>query len=132
MFRQQQARLGGTDTYAGALEEHRPRLPFQRGDVLADSRRRVGHLPGRGGHRSGLHHGVQTAETTQIQHGANRTVATCGDNADIDAIIGVLRDAFEAERVDCRYLTRGVPPELETRRFEEFEPGSASHASYDM
>jgi len=57
---------------------------------------------------------------------------TCGDTVDMEAIIGVLRDAFEADRVDCRYLTRGVPPELETRRFEEFEPGSASHASYDM
>jgi S-adenosylmethionine decarboxylase proenzyme len=67
---------------------------------------------------------------------------TCGDNADIEAIIGVLRDAFEAEHVDCRYLDRGVPPELEAReleppepeprRFEEFEPGSASHAAYDV
>jgi len=57
---------------------------------------------------------------------------TCGDAVDMEAIIGVLRDAFEAEQVECRYLTRGVPPELATRRFEEFEPGSASHASYDM
>jgi spermidine synthase len=57
---------------------------------------------------------------------------TCGDNADIEAIVGVLRDAFEADRVDTRYLTRGVPAELEPRRFEEFEPGSASHAAYDV
>ena len=57
---------------------------------------------------------------------------TCGDAVDMEAIIGVLRDAFEAEQVECRYLTRGVPPELALRRFEELEPGSASHASYDM
>ena len=57
---------------------------------------------------------------------------TCGETADMDAIIGVLRDAFEAEHVDCRYLDRGIPPELEPRRFEEFEPGSASHAAYDV
>ncbi len=56
---------------------------------------------------------------------------TCGESADMDAIIGVLRDAFEAERVDCRLLTRGVP-DHETDRFEEFEPGSASHAAYDV
>jgi spermidine synthase len=49
----------------------------------------------------------------------------------MDAIIDVLRDTFEAERVDARYLTRGVPPEI-AKRFEEYEPGSASHASYDM
>ena len=57
---------------------------------------------------------------------------TCGDGADVEAIIGVLRAAFAAERVETRYLTRGVPPELEAKRFEEFEPGSASHASYDV
>jgi spermidine synthase len=57
---------------------------------------------------------------------------TCGDTADMEAIIGVLRDAFEADRVDCRYLTRGVPPELTNRRFEEYEPGAASHAAYDV
>ncbi len=57
---------------------------------------------------------------------------TCGDSADIEAIVGVLRDAFAAERVDVRYLTRGVPSGLEPRRFEEFEPGSASHAAYDV
>ena len=55
---------------------------------------------------------------------------TCGDSADLDAIIDVLRDAFAAERVDRRVLARGVP--AETKRFEEFEPGSASHASYDV
>ena len=59
-------------------------------------------------------------------------VFTCGSNVDIDAIITVLRDAFDADHVDTRYLERGVPPELADRRFEEFEPGSASHASYDM
>ena len=57
---------------------------------------------------------------------------TCGDGADVEAIIGVLREAFAAERVDTRYLTRGVPAELEPVRFEEFEPGSASHAAYDV
>ncbi len=57
---------------------------------------------------------------------------TCGAHVDMDAIIGVLRDAFEADHVDVRFLERGVPPELAARRFEEFEPGSASHASYDM
>jgi spermidine synthase len=57
---------------------------------------------------------------------------TCGDTADMDAIIDVLRDAFEAEQVDVRYLTRGVPPELAGRRFEESEPGAASHAAYDV
>ena len=57
---------------------------------------------------------------------------TCGDNVDLEAIIGVLRDAFEADQVDTRFLRRGVPPELTARRFEEYEPGSASHASYDM
>jgi spermidine synthase len=56
---------------------------------------------------------------------------TCGENADIDAIIDVLRDAFAAERADVRFLTRGVPPEL-ARRFEEDEPGAASHAAYDV
>jgi spermidine synthase len=57
---------------------------------------------------------------------------TCGDEADVDGIIGVLRDAFEAERVDCRFLARGVPPEQADRRFEEYEPGAASHAAYDV
>ncbi len=57
---------------------------------------------------------------------------TCGAHVDMEAIIGVLRDAFEAEHVDVRFLQRGVPRELADRRFEEFEPGSASHASYDM
>ncbi|MDP9333855.1 MAG: polyamine aminopropyltransferase [Actinomycetota bacterium] len=57
---------------------------------------------------------------------------TCGQHVDMEAIIGVLRDSFEADQVDLRFLRRGVPPELTTRRFEEFEPGSASHASYDM
>jgi spermidine synthase len=56
---------------------------------------------------------------------------TCGENADIDAIIDVLREAFAAERADVRFLTRGVPPEL-ARRFEEDEPGAASHAAYDV
>ncbi|HTL87060.1 MAG TPA: polyamine aminopropyltransferase [Acidimicrobiia bacterium] len=56
---------------------------------------------------------------------------TCGDSADVEAIIGVLRDAFEAEHVDVRYLTRGVPADSD-RRFEEYEPGAASHASYDV
>jgi spermidine synthase len=56
---------------------------------------------------------------------------TCGDSVDMDDIVDVLRDAFEAERVDARYLTRGVRPEM-AKRFEEYEPGSASHASYDM
>jgi spermidine synthase len=56
---------------------------------------------------------------------------TCGESVDMDAIVDVLRDTFEAERVDARYLTRGVPPEV-AQRFEEYEPGSASHASYDM
>jgi spermidine synthase len=51
---------------------------------------------------------------------------TCGDNADVDAIIEVLKDAFSAERVDLRFITRGVP------RFEEDEPGAASHAAYDV
>jgi spermidine synthase len=57
---------------------------------------------------------------------------TCGESADIEAIIGVLRDAFEAERVECQYLTRGVAPDPDERRFEEYEPGAASHASYDV
>jgi spermidine synthase len=57
---------------------------------------------------------------------------TCGDNADIEAIVDVLRTAFEADHVDCRYLTRGVPEVEKTERFEEFEPGSASHATYDV
>ena len=45
--------------------------------------------------------------------------------------IEVLRAGFEAEQVEYRYLTRGVPPDL-ARRFEEHEPGSASHAAYDV
>jgi spermidine synthase len=57
---------------------------------------------------------------------------TCGPHVDMDAIIDVLRKSFEADRVDVRYLERGVPPEHASRRFEEFEPGAASHASYDM
>jgi spermidine synthase len=57
---------------------------------------------------------------------------TCGDS-DLEAIIGVLRDVFEAEHVETQYLTRGVPPEYgERRRFEEYEPGAASHAAYDV
>jgi spermidine synthase len=57
---------------------------------------------------------------------------TCGENADLDAVIDVLREAYAAERVECRFLTRGVPSLAGTDRFEEFEPGSASHASYDV
>jgi spermidine synthase len=58
---------------------------------------------------------------------------TCGSHVDMEAIIDVLRDAFSAEQVDVRFLQRGVRPEQQVaRRFEEFEPGSASHASYDM
>jgi spermidine synthase len=57
---------------------------------------------------------------------------TCGEHADLDAVIDVLREAFAAERVDCRILARGVPSDDGTDRFEEFEPGSASHASYDV
>jgi spermidine synthase len=57
---------------------------------------------------------------------------TCGEHVDMEAIIGVLRDSFEADQVDVRFLNRGVPPENTARRFEEFEPGSASHASYEM
>jgi len=57
---------------------------------------------------------------------------TCGEHVDMEAIIGVLSEAFEAEHVDCKFLSRGVPPEHTARRFEEYEPGSASHASYDM
>jgi spermidine synthase len=59
-------------------------------------------------------------------------VFTCGGDVDMDAIVAVLRAAFDAEQVDVRLLERGVRPELTDRRFEEFEPGSASHASYDM
>jgi len=55
---------------------------------------------------------------------------TCGEGADVDAAIEVLRTAFEAEHVECRHLTRGVPDRA--RRFEEHEPGSASHAAYDV
>jgi spermidine synthase len=57
---------------------------------------------------------------------------TCGEHVDMEAIIDVLRESFEAEQVDVRFLERGIPPELTARRFEEYEPGSASHASYDM
>lgn len=53
---------------------------------------------------------------------------TCGDTADLDAIIETLRRTFEAERVACRVLDRGLPLE----RFEEAEPFAASHASYDV
>jgi spermidine synthase len=56
---------------------------------------------------------------------------TCGERADIDAIIAVLRDAFEAEHVECRHLTRGIPSELASR-FEEYEPAAATYSSYDM
>ena len=56
---------------------------------------------------------------------------TCGEGADVEAAIEVLRAAFEAEHVECRHLTRGVPPDV-GRRFEEHEPGSASHAAYDV
>jgi spermidine synthase len=57
---------------------------------------------------------------------------TCGEHTDLEAIVRVLRDAFEADRIESRYLTRGIPPESVVRRFEEEEPGAASHASYDM
>jgi spermidine synthase len=53
---------------------------------------------------------------------------TCGDSADLDAIIETLRSIFEAERVECRFLTRGVPLD----RFEESEPFAASHTAYDV
>jgi len=53
---------------------------------------------------------------------------TCGDTADLDAIIATLTATFEAERVACRFLTRGIPAD----RFEEVEPFSASHTSYDV
>jgi spermidine synthase len=53
---------------------------------------------------------------------------TCGAHTDLDAIIDTLRAAFEAERVACRYITRGLP----LARFEESEPFSASHAAYDV
>ena len=55
-------------------------------------------------------------------------VFTCGDSADLDAIIAVLSEIFEPERVACRFLTRGVPLD----RFEEAEPFSASQTSYDV
>jgi spermidine synthase len=57
---------------------------------------------------------------------------TCGDHVDMEAIVKVLREAFDAERTESRYLTRGIPPESAVKRFEEEEPGAASHASYDM
>src|SRR5437879_13836030 len=41
---------------------------------------------------------------------------TCGENVDMEAIIDVLRDSFEADRVDVRFLARGIPPELTARR----------------
>jgi spermidine synthase len=56
---------------------------------------------------------------------------SCGDGVDLDAAIAVLRASFSAEHVECKYLTRGVPPDV-ARRFEEHEPGSASHAAYDV
>ena len=49
-------------------------------------------------------------------------VFSCGDG-DLDALIAVLRDAFEAEHVDTRFLSRGIPGDDTPRRFEEFEPG---------
>jgi spermidine synthase len=55
---------------------------------------------------------------------------SCGENVDLDAAIEVLRKAFAAEHVECKYLTRGVP--AAARRFEEHEPGAASHAAYDV
>lgn len=59
-------------------------------------------------------------------------VFTCGDNANLDEIIRVLRESFAAERVDCQYLSRGVAPDGEFREFEEAEPFSASRAAYDV
>src|SRR5690242_2925313 len=58
-------------------------------------------------------------------------VFTCGDTADVEAMIAVLRDEFEAEHVECRNFVRGIP-EPSSGRFEEYEPGSASHAAYDV
>jgi len=70
---------------------------------------------------------------TWPEHGyAAADVFTCGDGADVEALIEVLRVAFEAQHVESRYLTRGIPPASATKRFEEEEPGAASHASYDM
>jgi spermidine synthase len=57
---------------------------------------------------------------------------TCGEDADMEGIIATLRDAFEAERVDVRYLDRGVPPEAAVDRFAEHEPGAAAHTAYDV
>jgi spermidine synthase len=59
-------------------------------------------------------------------------IFTCGRDVDMDAMVAMLRDAFAAERADVQFLERGVPAESSPRRFDEFEPGSASHASYDM
>jgi spermidine synthase len=56
---------------------------------------------------------------------------TCGDTADLDAIIDALKEAFEAERVESRFLTRGAPPDA-FRQFEETEPFSAVRAAYDV
>jgi spermidine synthase len=56
---------------------------------------------------------------------------TCGDTADLDAIIAALAEAFEADRVDTRFLTRGTPPDS-FRQFEETEPFSAVRAAYDV
>jgi spermidine synthase len=55
-------------------------------------------------------------------------IFTCGDTANLDAMVETLRAAFDAERVDSRTLTRGQP----IGRFEESEPFSASHAAYDI
>jgi spermidine synthase len=57
---------------------------------------------------------------------------TCSDSADVDAMLDVLRDAFTPERVEHRSFVRGSRNSFEIDRFEEREPGSASHTSYDI
>src|SRR4051794_38836075 len=57
---------------------------------------------------------------------------TCSESADVEAMLNVLRDAFTPERVDHRSFVRGSPDDFEIARFEEREPGSASHTSYDI
>ncbi len=57
---------------------------------------------------------------------------TCSDSADVDAMLAVLRDVFVPEQVERRAFVRGSRDEFEIDRFEEREPGSASHTSYDI
>ncbi len=58
---------------------------------------------------------------------------TCGDHVDVDAIFGVLKEAYEPQRIVRHQMVRGTSPEEATfGLFREQEPQSIYQASYPM